>query len=162
MSSLDILLVNPNSRSDVFGQNKHLPVGLGYIARALEVNNFVYEIADLNFQEPREAYKIIERKKPKYLGISMMSYLVDDAYRFLEEAKKIAPSMQVIAGGPHVIAFGQSIFDECGAIGIACVGEGEEAIIELLRGDPLSKIKGIHYRQDNKIYTTESGGSRLI
>jgi anaerobic magnesium-protoporphyrin IX monomethyl ester cyclase len=155
MSNLEILLVNPNYRSDVFGQNNHLPVGLGYISRMLQINNFSYQVVDLNFQNPREAYDIIDKKKPKFIGISMMSYCVDGAYGFIEEAKRLEPSLKVVVGGPHVIAAGESLFSECNAIDIACIGEGEDAIIELLRGNPLPTIRGIYYRKGNDIIATQ-------
>lgn len=46
MNRCDIVLINPNYQSDVFQVNVHIPCGLGFITRALEINNYSYKIVD--------------------------------------------------------------------------------------------------------------------
>jgi len=150
----DILLVNPDYHSESLGRYQRVPVGLGFIARAVESSGFKYEVLDLNFSGAGEVFKLIHRSRPEYLGISLMSYRVERPYKFLEKVKSAFPAIKIVAGGPHVIAAGRELFAECPAIDIACAGEGEEMIVELLRGEPLEKIRGILYRRAGEVVET--------
>jgi radical SAM superfamily enzyme YgiQ (UPF0313 family)/SAM-dependent methyltransferase len=148
---MNILLVNPNYHSESFGRYERVPAGLGFIARAVELNGFKCGVLDLNFSGIKDAFDIIGRSRPEYLGVSMMSCCVEGTYGFLEKIKSAFPSIKVMIGGPHVIAAGKDLFAECSAVDIACAGEGEEMIVELLRGGPLEKIKGILYRRAGEV-----------
>lgn len=155
MFKADILLVNPNYRSESLGRHERVPVGLGFIARAVELNGFKYAVLDLNFTDAGEVFKLIHRSRPEYLGIGMMSYRVEGVYKFLEKVKSVFPAIKIVGGGPHVISAGRDLFTECPAVDIACAGEGEEMIVELLRGESLEKIRGILYRRGGDIVETE-------
>lgn len=154
MFKADILLVNPNYRSESLGRHERVPVGLGFIARAVELNGFKYAVLDLNFTDAGEVFKLIHRSRPEYLGIGMMSYRVEGPYKFIEKIKSAFPAIKIVVGGPHVIAAGRDLFTECPAVDIACAGEGEETIVELLRGESLEKIKGILYRRGGEVIET--------
>lgn len=83
-----------------------------------------------------------------------MSYRLEGAYAFLMKVKAAFPSIKVVAGGPHVIAIGKALFEDCPAVDIACAGEGEEMTAELLKGSPLESIRGILYRAGGEIFQT--------
>ena len=150
----DVLLLNPNYWSEVFGANVQLPCGLGFIAEVLKRNGTRYGVIDLNFQSSDDVFEFIERHRPRYLGISQMSYRVEASYELLERVKASYPEITVIMGGPHVIAEGTRILHDCTALDIGCIGEGEETILEIVNGADLSTISGIHYRC---VHSTDAG-----
>jgi len=150
-----IVLINQDTRGDK-GNRFQLPVGLGYIARSLELNNVDYEIADLNVDSTETLLKQMSQHRPSYVGFSMMSCKCERAYFFLAEVKRRFPTITVIVGGTHVSANRENVLKECTAIDIGVVGEGEETIVEIVRGVALPEIRGLVYRNNDEICTSEA------
>lgn len=146
MPECDILLINPRYKSEKMAGYDRVPAGLGYIARAVELAGFKYAVVDLNLSPDSDIFEFMRRSAPAFVGISLMSFRVEENYELLSRIKGAFPGAVIIAGGPHVIAAGSCLLDECAAIDIACAGEGEETVVELLGGKPLPEIKGIFYR----------------
>jgi len=128
-----------------------LPVGLGYLARALEISGIEYEVVDLNTETESELFYKIIRSQPNFLGIRMMTYSCRRTYRLLSKIKKLFPDLKIIAGGPHVTANREKVLLECPAIDIGVKGEGESAIVELMYSNTLETIKGVLYRKGQKV-----------
>lgn len=142
-----VILVYPDYRnSDVFS-GAYLPVGLGYVSKALEAAGIEYDVVDLNIDSVDYLMDRIRSFEPQFLGISMMSYRCKEVYRLLRNVKDTFPILKIIAGGPHVTANREIVLIECPSIDLAVVGEGEVTLVELVRGDPLVSIKGVLYRK---------------
>ncbi len=150
-SSQKVILVFPDYRNGEVFENVGLPVGLGYISRALEVAGIEHQVVDLNFETFASLINSIRAFKPSCLGVSMMSYRCKRVYRWLKNIKTEFPNLVIVAGGPHVAANREQILKECPEIDFAVVGEGESAFIELMRGVPPSLVKGILFRDGEQV-----------
>lgn len=146
-----VALVYPDySDSGVF-RGPQLPVGLGYVARALEAAGIYYEVFDLNLQPVDALIRAIPASRIDCVGIGMMSYRCTKTYELLQYLKTTFPELTIIAGGPHVTANRELVLNECQAIDTGVVGEGETTFVELLRSDEARHVKGLVYRDGASI-----------
>ena len=120
-----------------------LPTGIGYVAQAIENAGFDYDVCDVNLQTHDQIVQMVYDSKPKYVGCGTMTYEVEKNYELVNAIRELIPNVIIILGGPHAIAAQKEIFQECSSIDIVVQGEGEEAIVKLLRGDPWHSIPGI-------------------
>lgn len=123
-----------------------LPTGIGYIAQAIENAGFEYDVCDVNLLTHDQIIKKISECKPKYVGLGTMTYEVEKNYELLQAIHESMPNITIVLGGPHAIAAQKAIFEESSSIDIVIQGEGEEAIVKLLRQDSLISIPGILLR----------------
>ena len=114
-----------------------LPTGLGYVAQALENAGFGYEICDVNIQTHNQIIDIVDDIKPQYVGLGTMSYDIEKNYSLLKSIHESVPNVTIILGGPHAIAAGKDIFNDCSIIDVVIKGEAEKAIVSLLNGEQL-------------------------
>lgn len=136
------------------------PLGLMYIAGYLEKNtNHQIEILDtqveqLNYKQINEE---IKKRNPDIVGITAMTFTIIDVIKTAKIVKKINPNIKIILGGPHVIIYPEETIN-IPEIDFLILGEGEHVIKELLdnidKPDGLKSIKGIVFREDNKIINT--------
>jgi radical SAM superfamily enzyme YgiQ (UPF0313 family) len=136
------------------------PLGLAYIASVLKQNHEV-KIIDSNILN--YAIEDVERRlrsfNPDVVGITSVTPSIYEAYKVAEIAKKVREDCKVILGGPHATFMPRQTMEECKYIDIIVRGEGEETIKELIKniekGTPLNEVKGITFREKNKIIDTE-------
>jgi radical SAM superfamily enzyme YgiQ (UPF0313 family) len=136
------------------------PLGLAYIASVLKQNHEV-KIIDSNILN--YAIEDVERRlrsfNPDVVGITSVTPSIYEAYKVAEIAKKVREDCKVILGGPHATFMPRQTMEECKYIDIIVRGEGEETIKELIKniekGAPLNEVKGITFREKNKIIDTE-------
>ena len=134
------MLVYPDYRSSDLFTTSHLPVGLGYIGKALETAGIEYEVIDLNIDSVDDLMSRLRQFRPEFFGVSMMSYRCKRTYELLHEVKREWPKGKIIVGGPHVTANGERVLMECPAIDVGVVGEGEAALVEIALGsEPIKK-----------------------
>ena len=120
-----------------------LPTGTAYVAQALENAEIHYEVCDVNITPDEQIVEVIKKQNPAYIGLGTMTFEVGKNYRLLQTLKKALPGVVVILGGPHAIAAGRDIFQECPAVDFVIRGEGEEALVGLLQGVSLKDIPGL-------------------
>lgn len=149
--TIDILLVYPDFRSSDVFSNPGLPVGLGFVARSLENVGFRYEIIDLNIDTKEYLMDRVSKLNPQFLGISMLSYRCKESYNLLNDLKYHWPQLKIISGGPHITANREVVLEECPAIDVGVVGEGDIAIVEILRGESVKSIKGLIFREEEDV-----------
>jgi anaerobic magnesium-protoporphyrin IX monomethyl ester cyclase len=152
--SSKVILLFPDYRCGGVFQSAGLPVGLGYIAKALKEAAIDYEIVDLNIDSVDYLMDRIRNYEPRYLGISMMSYRCRDVYNLIHNIKDKFPNLTIVAGGPHVTANRESILIECPSIDVGVVGEGEVSFVELVHGNPPLSVGGILYREEGEVRFT--------
>ncbi len=151
---IPIILVYPNYKEDDPTFCPSLPVGLGYIAKSLQMIDTEYEIVDLNIDSIDCLFELIQSGNPEFLGISLMSYKCKKNYNLLANIKVRFPKLTIIAGGPHITSNRETVLEECAAIDIGVVGEGEYTMQELLLGNPIDQINGILFRKNSQIIFT--------
>lgn len=149
-----VLLLFPDYKGGHFGALRP-PAGLGYIAETLKTNNIDYDLLDMaaggTFDDLKDK---IASFKPDLIGISIMTFMYKRSYEIIRTIKRSYPSIDIIAGGPHISTVREKVLDECPELDYGAVLEGERTIIELCRGEEVSSIKGLIYRDGNRVVFT--------
>lgn len=146
-----ILLIYPSYAQYKF-YDPFIPIGLGYIAQALSDANIDYDVINMSLGYNISVLKSkIKKFKPDLIGISMMTLLYKKLYEFINYIKKINPLVKIVVGGPHISTLRENVLVECQNIDYGVVQAGEEIIAELCKGKTLKDIKGLIYREDEKI-----------
>jgi radical SAM superfamily enzyme YgiQ (UPF0313 family) len=145
-----IILIQPNYPTSPFPDFR-LPVGLGYLAEQLIIFGIDYEVVDMNFNDFQFLEDKIVSFNPDYIGISLMSLDIDYHYALISKIRNIFPTIKIIAGGPHISFMKEEALFDCSAINFGIVHEGEESFIELIKSDNPIGIKGVIYRDGEKI-----------
>lgn len=149
-----VLLVQPPPATRNKGGALAEPIGLEYVAATLKARGHEVEILDawcdgVSVEGVTEAAR---RYKPDVVGLTATSVLVPNAWRVARGVKEIDPTIPVVLGGAHAIYEPAWALEEK-AVDVAIVGEGEDAILELLAcwdaGRGIDDVAGIAYRRDD-------------
>jgi radical SAM superfamily enzyme YgiQ (UPF0313 family) len=154
---MKVVLINPNQHSK-FPQ---APIGLAILASIIKGHEEEVKIIDanaLNLSEKEVAKRIIENGSD-IVGLTAMSSYIDISERIAEEIKKLDNSKIIVVGGPHASVVKEKILEKNRNVDFVVFGEGEDIIVELINaiknnGD-FGEIKGICYRDGNRIITNE-------
>ncbi|MBI4699327.1 MAG: radical SAM protein [Nitrospirae bacterium] len=132
------------------------PLSLACIAGSLLADKNEVQIFDFNIYDEGtgEFEKTLVQFKPDFLGITFVTPLIREADRVAGIAKKISPGIIVVGGGPHASSFPESALKET-AIDIVVIGEGDFAILDIVRGNDFQDIKGIAYKKGDEIFINE-------
>ncbi len=162
--NLDILFIVP-----------HYPVKNGLIWKAIEYRfhspgvlslasyinayNFKAAIFDCNLEQITEN-KFTENFDKRYadtsisyFGISSSTQTINQALRIANLLKKNRPEAKIILGGAHPSAMPENVLKN-DSVDIVVIGEGEETLLKILKGDNLSNIRGIAYKENERIKIT--------
>ena len=143
-----ILLVNVYYAESGYGDRLLTPpLGIAYLSEYLTARKVDHHIMDMGLGYTSD--QIISRVKElncSAMGFSINSLCMDKTVNLITSAKEAVPSLRIIAGGPHVSTLQEELFRECPGIDYAIIGEGEESLFELLRGDAPENIPGLIYR----------------
>ena len=93
--------------------------------------------------------QIIE-KKPDFVGFSVFTLNYQRTLKIAKILKKKQPNLPIIFGGIHPTSVPELVIKEK-CIDMVCVGEGEEALDELLHHPKSTKIKNIWFKKDGQI-----------
>lgn len=130
-------------------------IGIGYIAESLQREGIDCEFVDMRFNYSGQRLKNkLNVFQPDLVGLSMMTFLHRKTYDLIRMIKKVMPEVDVVVGGPHVSTLREAVLDDLEAIRYGIVLEGEEAIVELCRGEELSTIQGLIYRNNGQVIYT--------
>ncbi len=131
-------------------------LSLASLAAAGRAKGFNVAVLDLGIEE--KPWELLEQKlkefSPSFVGTTGTTPLfpeVAEMSRFIRE--RTGRETKLLLGGPHATALPeeslrQSEFD------IIVFGEGEETLLEILEGKKLSEIKGVYYKEGDKILST--------
>ncbi len=168
---MNILLINPpienlirtfapDSITEEMGI--YPPMGLLYIASfAKKRLKDSINIKILDMQVERMSYPELENYLQKnqfdVIGITCMTFLLVDALKTAKIIKKINNQTRVVVGGTHPTLFPYETLSQK-EIDFVVIGEGEESFTEILTAilnqTSFSDIKGIGYKEDNKLRIT--------
>jgi len=160
----DILLINPPlTQEELFARGSEAtatinpPLGLAYIAAALEADGHHVEILD-GIAEYVPLDRVAARAKDfDFVGITVLSSFFKRYVELIGEIKKVS-KVTVIAGGAHTTVMPGSVLN-AGA-NYAVVGEGERTTRELIaaldreKTADLSSVKGIAFLRDGNVVMT--------
>ncbi len=88
--------------------------------------------------------------KPYFLGIYVSTMRYQWCLKFARLVKSHFPSIKIIFGGPHVTALPELVMEEP-CVDIVGVGEGEEAMVELLSAPGATNIRNLWFRKNGTI-----------
>jgi len=133
------------------------PLGTLYVASSLLSAG--HDVIFLNgaFMSHEEILNEIKGYNPDFVGIYSTTFGWQKAKKTATDIKRLDPQIFVCAGGPYPIAMQEQCLLDKGADGIDAIvtGEGEFTVIEILeaiqKGDNLSGIEGLVYRENNRI-----------
>tara|TARA_X000001036_G_scaffold57065_1_gene46796 strand:- start:451 stop:2259 length:1809 start_codon:yes stop_codon:yes gene_type:complete len=123
-------------------------------------NRFKTEFSDL-LAHGLDKNEIVERINPDtdVVGITNMFLHEWEFIRdFLKVLKQKHPNVTVVMGGETASAWWEHMFKNCPELDICVLGEGEEAMIDILEkisnGKHIKNCSSIAYRENNKILKT--------
>ena len=154
---MNLLLINPPHLIRTGNVWKKIarclpPLGLGYIASFLENKGVKVAIIDFEAEglDISELKSRIKQANPDYIGITATTVVISSAIEIAEIARQALSAAKIVIGGVHpTISPDEVLLKPC--VDYVVRGEGEETLLELLRGEPLDSIKGLSYRLDDKI-----------
>ena len=161
---MNVLFVEP-PKDFWFVMGEYLPPPLGILnlASYLESKNKGVNIEVLDCQAERVNWRklenCVESVKPDILATSALAtcntYTV---LRTLEITKKVDPKITTVVGGQHFSSTAQESLEMYPEIDVVVRGEGEETFADLVqtleKKKSLLKVKGISFKQDDKIVHT--------
>lgn len=130
---MKIILVQPPSRDLKREDVVVPPLGLAYLASALERDGHSVKIIDafaqgwcwVDFAEG------IKKERADLIGIGGMTPTIDNTLRAVKICRPHA--RYIVIGGPHFSVHGQGFFKDCPEVDFGIVGEGESSFRALLR-----------------------------
>lgn len=146
-----VLLLFPDYKGGHFGALRP-PAGLGYLAETLKVNDVEYDVLDMAVGYSTDDLKDkILSFKPELVAVSLMSFMYKRSYEIIKLVKQINPDLHIAAGGPHISTTREKALEECPEADYGVVLEGEDALLELCRGEDIASIKGLIRREGGEI-----------
>ncbi|MBA1334660.1 MAG: hypothetical protein HPY66_2564 [Firmicutes bacterium] len=154
----DALLIHPRY-SQLKGINEN--IGLGYIAAYSRAKGKKVEILDIAARgwSNGEAVEYSASLSPEVIGVSILFQEgADEVLKFIKALKRRCSGSRIIIGGIYPSFEYRSLLENHQEVDFVCIGEGEITFYELLecldRGDDISEIKGIAYREEGEVRTT--------
>lgn len=123
------------------------PLGILSIASYLESQGFEVHVVDLHAEElrPEQFREVLRVLRPRFVGVTVLSSHFVPAHYVAAMCKEEVPDCKVFCGGVHAESCPEEMlrnhaFDAVGR------GDGEELMLELVRGRPYPEIAGLSYR----------------
>jgi hopanoid C-3 methylase len=147
---MNVLLLRPVPSNERFGLGPFFriePLGMEYIAAALEARGHRVTIADLRFSRPLDAQ--IRSVRPDVVGIAAMHALeTDEVTALARRVRTLAPGVPVIVGGHTAAAYPEPFLVE--EVDAVVLDDGERAFPDvcdaIARGASLAAAPGIARR----------------
>lgn len=122
---MHVLLLRPVPGNDRFGLGPFFriePLGLEYIAAALEMRGHRATVADLRYS--RTVDRLLRATRPAIVGIACMHALeTDEVLALADHIRRASPGSFVLVGGHSAAAYPAPFFT--GSVDAICVGDGE-------------------------------------
>jgi hypothetical protein len=128
------------------------PLGVLSIAANVEQHGYTVQVCDAHAEQldDLEVRHLIRQLQPKYVGLSVLTSQALAAHAIARIIKEEVPDCIVIAGGVHAEAMPVRMLRNS-AIDVVIRGDGEEAMVEVLDGKPISEITGASHRIDDTV-----------
>ena len=128
---MHVLLLRPVPGNDRFGLGPFFriePLGLEYVAAALEMRGHRATVADLRYS--RSVDRLLRATRPAIVGIACMHALeTDDVLALADHVRRVSPDSFILVGGHSAAAYPSPFFT--GSVDAICVDDGELVVPEL-------------------------------
>jgi anaerobic magnesium-protoporphyrin IX monomethyl ester cyclase len=155
--SMRCLLINPYYP---LSENPSPPLGLAYLAAALEKAGVEVEILDfVVFPYIAADFRSkLEQFAPDIVAATAVTMTFDRAIRIIQEARRWSPACLTVMGGPHVTFCAQETLAAFPELDLVALGEGEETLVEIAaeagKGRNWQRIPGLVFRQGGSMVST--------
>lgn len=147
---MHVLLLRPIPENERFGLGPFFriePLGMEYIAAALEADGHTVTLVDLRFSRPVEHY--LDRCRPGLVGIAAMHALeTDNVLALAARVRRAAPGVPLVIGGHTAAAYPSPFLTA--DVDAVVLDDGERAlprVVEALgRGSGLTTVPGLALR----------------
>lgn len=143
------------------------PLGLSYIGTALRQDGHDVQVYDPNVN-PGGLVNLegqLEQYTPEVVGISLRNIDNLDYVRYafyygylrdvIQSVRKVCPTVPLLIGGAGFSLFPERIMGDHPELDFGVFLDGEETVVELLRGiDQPSKVSGLYYRDGGEVRFT--------
>ena len=154
---MNVLLLRPVPANERFGLGPFFriePLGLEYIAAALEARGHRVTLADLRFHRSLEAH--VRRSRPDLVGIAAMHALeTDEVVALAGRVRTLLPEVPIVIGGHTAAAYPGPFLAP--AVTAVVIDDGERAMPAICdaieHGLPLADVPGLALRD---------GGDQLV
>ncbi|NME35357.1 B12-binding domain-containing radical SAM protein [Fusobacterium sp. FSA-380-WT-3A] len=130
----------------------HTNLAIRYLKKYVEQNSNekikIYE-SSINNNIQKIIRDIIE-EKPENIFFSVYIWNVEMVFKIVKEIRKVLTKEKIYLGGPEVSYNPTEILEKNKEIDGILVGEGENILLNLLTKN-IEEVKGIYYRNNNKI-----------
>jgi len=149
-----VLLIQPEYPGSHYGKF-HPPVGLGYVAESLRRAGIAYRVVDLGLDNDlRQIEAAAADFRPDVMALSQMTYMYRNTYEVVRRIQVLCGEMPVVVGGPHASILREDLLRRVPEMTYGVTLEGDEALVELCRGDDLADIRGLLYRRNGEVRYT--------
>jgi radical SAM superfamily enzyme YgiQ (UPF0313 family) len=147
---MHVLLLRPVPGNDRFGLGPFFriePLGMEYIASALEARGHTVTLADLRFSRPVEWH--LRTRRPDLVGIAAMHALeTDEVLALAGRVRSLAPDIPIVVGGHTAAAYPSPFLAE--PIDAVVLDDGERAVPRiadvLQKGGTPADVPGVMFR----------------
>lgn len=161
---MNVLLIYPPSESffidtthSTFGLSP--PLGLLYIAKAIEDNNDQVKLIDFTAESFDEIKLINAIQKVDLVGITVLTHSLKKTIELIKLIKSKRPKLPIVIGGPHCTLFPKRSLEETGA-DISVQGDGETTLVKIINAMKsnrnFSSVPGICYRIEDSVKQNRS------
>jgi anaerobic magnesium-protoporphyrin IX monomethyl ester cyclase len=155
--SMRCLLINPFYP---LSENPSPPLGLAYLAAALEKAGVEVEILDFVVFPYIEAdfRAKLEKFNPDIVAATAVTMTFDRAVRIIRETRRWSSDCLTVMGGPHVTFCAEDTLSANPELDLVVLGEGEETLVEIAaeagKGRDWRQIPGLVFRQADSLLST--------
>ena len=166
MSALPDRGLQPATRTDLFLvyppwavlddramlQNCLPPLGILSIASYAELLGYSVHVMDVHAEraDDQQLRERLRCHRPRFVGMTALTNMCIPAHKIARICKEEVPDCVVVAGGVHAEALPESLLRNS-AFDCVVKGDGENAMIEIMRGDPFPSILGLSYVDDGRV-----------
>ncbi len=157
----EILLVTPPYHSGVVeSAGSWLPLGLLYVGGALLRAGYGAALYDAmtRFHTLNQVRETLRRERPAAVFVSCITSTVLDGMEVCRIAKEEMPETLTVVGNSHPSFMYEEVLRKHPEVDVVVRGEGEVTAVELMEvwksGTDFSQVRGIAFRQGNKIVAT--------
>jgi anaerobic magnesium-protoporphyrin IX monomethyl ester cyclase len=152
------MTTEPPSGAPWYLGKKLPPLGLSYVAGALEKAGFQVEVLDnYMLKKPlQEVQELVKKLSPEIVGITCGSATFRRVVETSKGIKEVCPTCKIVVGGWHASYVPDSIL-ELPDVDYVVMGEGEHAMVQLAsslirgKGDAIPLIAGVGYKTGERI-----------